>query len=157
MRASISLGRIAGIKVGINASVFLIVAILVLGLATGRLPAAYPGRSVIAYASGAVVAAVLFLASLLAHELAHSLVARRNGIEVESIVLWLLGGVAQLRGEAKTPGGDCRIAIVGPLTSLALAVIFGLGAAGVASVGTSGLPFGGLSSLAANKAQVSVF
>ena len=53
-----------------------------------------------------IIAAVLFLASLLAHELAHSLVARRNGIEVESIVLWLLGGVAQLKGEAKTPGAE---------------------------------------------------
>ena len=120
MRASISLGRIAGIRVGINASVFLIVAILVAGLATGQLPDAYPGRSIVGYVIAAIVAAVLFLASLLAHELAHSLVARRNGIEVESIVLWLLGGVAQLRGEAKTPGADFRIAIVGPLTSLVL-------------------------------------
>ena len=105
MRASISLGRIAGIKVGINASVFLIVAILVAGLATGQLPAAYPGRSIVAYVIAAIIAAVLFLASLLAHELAHSIVARRNGIEVESIVLWLLGGVAQLRGEAEESRG----------------------------------------------------
>jgi Zn-dependent protease/CBS domain-containing protein len=157
VRASISLGRIAGIRVGINASVFLIVAILVLGLATGRLPAAYPGRSVIAYAIGAIIAAVLFLASLLAHELAHSLVARRNGIEVESIVLWLLGGVAQLRGEAKTPGADFRIAIVGPLTSLLLAVGFGLAAAGVASLGTAGLTFGVLVYLAATNGILAVF
>jgi Zn-dependent protease/CBS domain-containing protein len=157
VRASISLGRIAGIKVGINASVFLIVAILVLGLATGQLPAAYPGRSVIAYAIGAIVAALLFLASLLAHELAHSLVARRNGIEVESIVLWLLGGVAQLRGEAKTPGADFRIAIVGPLTSLVLAIVFGLAAAGVASLGGGGLPLGVLMYLAATNALLAVF
>jgi Zn-dependent protease/CBS domain-containing protein len=157
VRASISLGRIAGIKVGINASVFLIVAILVLGLATGQLPAAYPGRSVIAYAIGAIVAALLFLASLLAHELAHSLVARRNGIEVESIVLWLLGGVAQLRGEAKTPGADFRIAIVGPLTSLLLAIVFGLAAAGVASLGGAGLPLGVLMYLAATNALLAVF
>ena len=157
MRASISLGRIAGIKVGINASVFLIIAILVAGLATGQLPAAFPGRSIVAYVIAAIIAAVLFLASLLAHELAHSLVARRNGIEVESIVLWLLGGVAQLRGEAKTPGADFRIAIVGPLTSFALAVIFGLGAAGVASVGASGLPFGVLAYLAATNAMLAIF
>ena len=104
MRASISLGRIAGIKFGINASVFLIIAILVGGLATGQLPAAFPGHSVVAYVIAAIVAAVLFLASLLAHELAHSVVARRNGVGVDSIVLWLLGGVAQLRGEPKTPG-----------------------------------------------------
>jgi Zn-dependent protease/CBS domain-containing protein len=157
VRASISLGRIAGIKVGVNASVFLIVAILVFGLATGQLPAAYPGRSILAYAIGAIVAAVLFLASLLAHELAHSVVARRNGIEVESIVLWLLGGVAQLRGEAKTPGADFRIAIVGPLTSLLLAVVFGLAGAAVAALSTTGLPFGVLMYLAVTNAILAVF
>ena len=100
---------------------------------------------------------MLFLASLLAHELAHSLVARRNGIEVESIVLWLLGGVAQLKGEAKTPGADFRIAIVGPLTSFALAVIFGLAAGGVSWLGTAGLPFGVLAYLAATNAMLAVF
>ena len=157
MRASISLGRIAGIKVGINASVFLIVAILVSGLATGQLPAAYPGRSIVAYVIAAIIAAVLFLASLLAHELAHSLVARRNGIEVESIVLWLLGGVAQLRGEAKSPGADFRIAVVGPLTSLVLAIVFGLAAGGVVALGGSGLPLGVLMYLAVTNAVLAVF
>ena len=157
MRASISLGRIAGIKVGINASVFVIVAILVFGLATGQLPSAYPGRGVAAYVIAAIVAALLFLASLLAHELAHSIVARRNGIEVESIVLWLLGGVAQLKGEAKTPGADFRIAIVGPLTSFVLAIVFGLAAAGLTSLGSTGLPFGVLVYLAATNALLAVF
>jgi Zn-dependent protease len=157
VRASISLGRIAGIQVGINASVFLIVAILVAGLATGRLPAAFPGRSIAYYVIAAIIAAVLFLASLLAHELAHSLVARRNGIEVESIVLWLLGGVAQLRGEAKTPGADFRIAIVGPLMSFALAVGFGLAAGGLTLLGTPGLPFGVLVYLAATNAMLAIF
>jgi Zn-dependent protease len=157
MRASISLGRIAGIQVGINASVFLIVAILVAGLATGQLPAAFPGHSVVAYVIAAIIAAVLFLGSLLAHELAHSVVARRNGIEVESIVLWLLGGVAQLRGEAKTPGADFRIAIVGPLTSIVLAVAFGLAAGGVALLGATGLVYGVLLYLSATNAMLAVF
>jgi Zn-dependent protease len=157
MRASISLGRIAGIQVGINASVFLIVAILVAGLATGQLPAAFPGHSVVAYVIAAIIAAVLFLGSLLAHELAHSVVARRNGIEVESIVLWLLGGVAQLRGEAKTPGADFRIAIVGPLTSIVLAVAFGLAAGGVALLGATGLVYGVLFYLSATNAMLAVF
>ena len=160
MRASISLGRIAGIRVGINASVFLIIAILVAGLATGQSPAVeFPGRGIVAYVIAAIIAAVLFLASLLAHELAHSLVARRNGIEVESIVLWLLGGVAQLRGEPKTPGADFRIAdLVGPLTSLALAIVFGLAAGGFGiRGGATGLPFGVLAYLAATNAMLAVF
>jgi Zn-dependent protease len=157
VRPSIPLGRIAGIKVGINASVFLIVVILVGGLTTGQLPAAFPDRSITAYVIAAIIAAVLFLASLLAHELAHSLVARRNGIEVESIVLWLLGGVAQLRGEARTPGADFRIAIVGPLTSLGLAIGFGLATAGLGLLGVTGLPTGVLAYLAATNAMLAVF
>jgi Zn-dependent protease len=157
VRPSIPLGRIAGIKVGINVSVFLIVVILVSALTTGQLPAAFPDRSMTAYVIAAIIAAVLFLASLLAHELAHALVARRNGIEVESIVLWLLGGVAQLRGEAKTPGADFRIAIVGPLTSLGLAIGFGLTAGGLGLLGATGLPSGVLAYLAATNAMLAVF
>ena len=157
MRPSIPLGRIAGIQVGINASVFLIVVILVGGLTTGQLPAAFPDRSITAYVVAAIIAAVLFLASLLAHELAHSLVARRNGIEVESIVLWLLGGVAQLRGEARTPGADFRIAIVGPLTSLGLASGSVSPPAGLGLLGVTGLPTGVLAYLAATNAMLAVF
>lgn len=157
MRASIPLGRIAGIKVGINASVLVIVAILVFGLATGMLPDGYPGRSTAAYVGAAIVAAVLFLASLLAHELAHSLVARRNGIEVESIVLWLLGGVAQLRGEAKTPGADFRIAVVGPLTSIGLGIVFGVTAGLFVQLGVGGLATGVLTYLAAANTMLAIF
>jgi Zn-dependent protease len=125
MRETLSLGRIAGIKVGINWSALAIVVLIVAGLASGQLPDQYPGRSPVEYVVAALVAAVLFLASLLAHEIAHSIVARRNGVEVHSIVLWLLGGVAQLDGEPRTPGADFRIAVVGPLTSLALGAGFG--------------------------------
>jgi len=98
VRETLSLGRVAGIKVGINWSALAIVVLIVAGLASGQLPAQYPGRSPVEYVATALVAAVLFLASLLAHEIAHAVVARRNGVEVHSIVLWLLGGVAQLDG-----------------------------------------------------------
>ena len=125
MRETLSLGRIAGVKVGINWSALAIVVLIVSGLASGQLPDEYPGRGPVAYVAAAVVAAVLFLASLLAHELAHAIVARRNGVQVHSIVLWLLGGVAQLEGEPRSPGADFRIAVVGPLTSLAVGVVSG--------------------------------
>ena len=157
MRASISLGRIAGIKVGINASVLVIVAIVVYGLATGLLPDSHPGRSIVAYVAAAAIAAALFLASLLAHELAHAVVARRNGIEVESIVLWLLGGVAQLRSDAKSPGTDFRIAIVGPLTSIGLGLVFGLAAGVLVQLGAGGLTTGVLTYLAATNGMLAVF
>lgn len=75
-----------------------------------------------------MVAAVLFVMSLLAHEMAHAIVAQRNGVEVDSITLWLLGGVARLRGDAPTPGADFRISAIGPLTSLLAAAVFGTAA-----------------------------
>jgi len=157
VRASVWLGRIAGIRVGINLSVFVIVAILVFGLAVGRLPVTYPGRGLGLYFLAAIVAALLFLGSLLAHELAHSLVARRSGIEVESIVLWLLGGVASLRGEPKTPGADFRIAIAGPLTSVGLALVFSLAAGGLTLLDADGLPLGVLTYLAVTNLMLGLF
>ncbi len=125
MKATLSLGRIAGVRVGLHWSVLGIVAILV-SLALARWPVMVPGYSWIAYALAAVTVAVLFIGSLLAHELAHAVMARREGVEVGGITLWLLGGVAQLRGDADTPGASLRIAVIGPAMSFALAVVFGL-------------------------------
>jgi Zn-dependent protease/predicted transcriptional regulator len=157
MRESVRLGTIAGVRVGLNLSVLVILAILVLGLAAGRFPAVYPGRSAVAYVAAAVVAAVLFFASLLAHEVAHAVVARRNGIEVAGIVLWLFGGVAQLKGEPRTPGADFRIAAVGPLTSLLVAGACGAVAAILVATGTTGLVAGVFGYLAAVNVLLAVF
>ncbi|KWW97247.1 peptidase M50 [Carbonactinospora thermoautotrophica] len=157
MRDSLRIGRIAGIRVGFNISVLVIVVILVVGLALGRFPATFPGRSPAAYLLAALVTAFVFLLSLLAHELAHAIVARRNGIEVEGITLWLFGGVAQLRGEPRTPGADFRVAVVGPLTSLVLALVFGLAAALVAAVAEPGLTVSALMYLAVVNVMLAVF
>lgn len=126
MRSTIPLGRIGGVPVGMNLSVLFIVAILVFGLAFGRFPLTFPGLSTAAYLAAGVVAALLFMASLLAHEVAHALMAGRHGIGVSRITLWLLGGVAELRGEPKTPRADLQIAVVGPLTSLVAGLLFGV-------------------------------
>ena len=142
MRASINLGRIGGVPVGLNLSVVVIVAILVIGLGFGRFPIEYPGLPLAVYLLAAAVTALLFLASLLAHELAHALVARHYGIGVSGITLWLLGGVAQLTGEARTPRADLRIAAVGPATSLAAAAVFGLVAWLLAAAGAAPLLVG---------------
>jgi Zn-dependent protease len=85
------------------------------------------------------VASTAFFASLLAHEVSHAVVARRNGVGVRSITLWLFGGVAQLDGEAHTAGADFRIAAVGPGTSIALAVVFALGQLAADAVGSAAL------------------
>ncbi|MBW3560873.1 MAG: site-2 protease family protein [Actinobacteria bacterium] len=125
MEESVRLGRIAGVDVGMNWSVLAIFALIAFSLSTGRFPQDYPELSTLAYAVAGFVAAVLFFLSLLAHELAHAIVAQRNGVEVEGITLWLFGGVARLTGEARDPGADLRIAGVGPLVSVAAAAIFG--------------------------------
>ncbi|MGY1693896.1 site-2 protease family protein [Geodermatophilus sp. SYSU D00814] len=157
MTETFRLGRIAGIRVGVNASVLVIVLIIAGGLALGRFPLVLPGRSGLAYATAALAAAVAFLASLLAHELAHALVARRNGVEVEGITLWLLGGVARLRGGARTPGAEFRIAGVGPLTSLALGALFTAAGLLARAAGAGGLPVAVLDYLAVINVSLAVF
>jgi Zn-dependent protease len=157
VRETVSLGRIAGVKVGINWSALAIVVVIVAGLATGQLPGEYPGRSPVAYVIAAVIAAVLFLASLLAHELAHAIVARRNGVQVHSIVLWLLGGVAQLEGQPQTPGADFRIAVVGPVTSFVWGLVFGAVGWVAAALDADRLAVGVLVYLAGTNILLAVF
>jgi Zn-dependent protease/predicted transcriptional regulator len=152
-----SLGRVAGIRVGVNASVLLILLIIAGGLAMGRFPLVLPGRSTMAYVVAGVLAAVAFLASLLAHEVAHAVVARRNGIEVDGITLWLLGGVARLKGGAGSPGAEFRIAVVGPLTSLVLGVGFGVCAVLARAAGADGLPVAVLDYLAVINVLLAAF
>lgn len=121
----IRLGRIGGFPVAMNWSVLIIAWLLTWSLATGGLPHGAPGHTPGTYWGAAAVAAVAFLASLLAHELAHAFVARRAGVEVTGVTLWLFGGIASLSREPTTPGADLRIAAAGPATSLALAGAFG--------------------------------
>ena len=157
MSETFSLGRIAGIRVGINASVLVIVLIIAGGLALGRFPLVLPGRGTAAYVLAGLAAAVAFLASLLAHEMAHALVARRNGVEVEGITLWLLGGVARLKGGARSAGAEFRIAGVGPLTSLVLGALFGGCALLARGLGADGLPVAVLDYLAGINVLLALF
>lgn len=138
-RSSIRLGRIFGIPVGLDWSLLLIAGLLTLSLAGDQLPSEFPGEPTASYWVVGLVAAGLFFASVLAHELAHSLVARRHGVQVEGITLWMLGGVARLGGESPTAGAEFRIAFAGPATSIALAALFGLGAFVVSALGAPGL------------------
>ncbi|MGW4561141.1 site-2 protease family protein [Streptomyces sp. NPDC004561] len=139
MNETVSLGRIAGVRVGLHWSVLVIVALVTVSLARGQLPAAHPGHPALGYWGLALLAAVAFLTSLLAHELAHAVVARRNGVQVEGITLWMLGGAARLRSEAPTPAAELRMASVGPLTSLLVGGVLAGVAAGLLAMHTSGL------------------
>jgi Zn-dependent protease len=121
---NLSLGRIAGIHVGLNWSLLVVAALIAWSLATGILPSASPGQTSGAYWTAGVVSAFLFLVSLLAHELAHSIVAMRRGVRVEGITLWLFGGVSRFSSDTSSPGAQALITFVGPLTSLVLGALF---------------------------------
>ena len=124
MNENLSLGRIAGVHVGLNWSLLVVAGLIAWSLATGILPPAAPGYSPGAYWTAGLLAAVVYLASLLAHELAHSIAARRRGVRVEGITLWLFGGVSRFGSETSSPGGQAWITFVGPPTSLVLGAIF---------------------------------
>jgi Zn-dependent protease len=157
MTASLRLGRIAGIPVGASWSVLLIAALFAWSLAGGILPGLVPGLAPSAYWFAGAIATGLFLASLLAHEVGHALVARRAGLRVRSITLWMLGGVAQLEDEPASPGDDLRVAIVGPAISLGLAVGFGVAAAALGALGVPTLAVAVLGWLALANVALAVF
>jgi len=138
VRQSVRLGTYAGIPVGVHWSVAVIFGLVTWELADIVFPSAYGGTRA-AYWVTALVAAVLFFGSLLAHEVSHAVVARHHGIAVRSITLWLFGGVAQLEGEAHTAGADFRIAAVGPGTSLLLVGAFAAVEAFMSAAGVHGL------------------
>lgn len=146
---SIRLGRVAGIEIGVNWSVLVIAGLLAFGLTGGR---GDPWLWAVALAT-----VVVFFASLLAHEIAHSVVARRNGMHVQGITLWLLGGVAQLGGRMPDAGAELRIAAAGPATSLALgATFFGI-FSGLAALGASELVLSAFAWLALVNGILAVF
>ena len=121
------LGRLFGIEIGLNWSLLFIFALIAWTLSVQVLPVDVPGQPALAYWIVGAAGAFLFYAGLLAHELAHALVARRKGVKVAGITLWLFGGVSQLDGEPKTAGAEALIAGVGPLTSVGVAIVaFGL-------------------------------
>ncbi|MGP4114120.1 site-2 protease family protein [Streptomyces sp. 4N509B] len=157
MKATFTLGRIAGVRVGVHWSVLVIFGLIALGLAAGRLPEGHPGHGWFAYTALGVVTALVFFASLLAHELAHAVVARRNGVGVDDIVLWLLGGATRMRSEAPSPPAELRISAVGPLVSLVLGAFFALLAGALAAVDVSGLLVEAVAWLAAINILLALF
>jgi len=122
MRETVRFGKVAGISVGAHWSVLVVLLLVAEGMAMVVLPELVPGHSPVAYWLAGLLAALIFLGSLLAHELAHALVARTYGLPVQRITLWMLGGVSLLGGEPPTPRADLRVALAGPLASVAVAV-----------------------------------
>lgn len=132
-------GRLAGIPVAIHPLWFAVVALFTLALGDGYYPDAVPG-----IARGAALALGLatvlgLFASVVAHELGHALVARRDGVEIEEIDLWPLGGIARMKALPATPEAELRMALAGPAVSVLLAVVLAAIAVAIPSHGALAL------------------
>ena len=122
---SFKIARIAGIPVGINPWWLLIVALFTWVLGDSYYPSEVPGISPAASYGLGLLSILLLFASVLAHEFGHAIVARRHGIEVEEIDLWLLGGVSRLKGHPREAGDELRFAVAGPVVTAVIAAVFG--------------------------------
>lgn len=122
---SIRIGKLAGIPIGVQPLWLLIVALITWSLGAAYYPDQAPGIApAAAYALG-LLSALLLFASILLHELGHALVARRHGVEIEEIDLWLLGGVARMSGYPKHALDELHFALAGPAVTLVIALFFG--------------------------------
>jgi Zn-dependent protease/predicted transcriptional regulator len=148
MISSLRLGRIFGVEVGVHWSWIFIFLIVTWSFAVGVLDHFYPEWSgAQRWTAGALVATIFFL-SILAHEMSHAIVSNANGLPVRSITLFVFGGVANLSRDPDSAGLEFKIAIVGPLTSLALGALFAIGWAALR-------PFsGGIAGISANLALI---
>jgi Zn-dependent protease len=123
---TVRIGTLAGIPLELHFTWAIIFALLAWSLATGYFPRAVPDLPTGSYWSKGVLAALLLFASILAHELGHALVARREGVKTQRIVLFAFGGVAELKAEPPGPGPEFRIAVAGPAVSAILFLGFAL-------------------------------
>lgn len=128
------MGRVLGVRLSLHASWF-----VVLGLVTwatvAAFDAAYPSLGPVSHVLMGLITGVAFFACLTAHELAHSVVARRFGIRVRGITLFVFGGVAEIEGEVPSPDREFAVALIGPATSVALGGMFALASTGATALG----------------------
>ena len=117
----VRLGTVLGIPIRLDWSVVAIFGLITWSLSASAFPELVKGYSTREYWAAGITTATFFFVSLLAHEISHSVVARRLGIGVRDITLWLFGGVSTIEGEAHSPRDEMKIAIAGPLMSVAIA------------------------------------
>lgn len=122
MRGAIPVARLAGIRVTVDPTWFIIFLLVAYSLAVGYLPQQLGGVSPAVHWALASALALLLFVSVLAHEMAHALVARARAVNVDEIMLFIFGGVAKLRGEPRDARSEFLIAAAGPLLSIALGI-----------------------------------
>jgi Zn-dependent protease/predicted transcriptional regulator len=128
MGGSVTLFHIRGIPVRVHASWLVIYGLIAWSLAVGYFPRVLPDTTVVTHWVTGLVAALLLFVSVFLHELSHALIALRHGLGVSAITLHIFGGVSQLEDEPRSPGMEFWMAIVGPLTSFAIALVAGVAA-----------------------------
>ncbi|MFN8525521.1 MAG: site-2 protease family protein [Chloroflexota bacterium] len=121
MESSFTLGRILGVRIGLHYTWLLAWALISWSLARGYFPVNYPGWAASSYWITGIASALLLFVSVLAHELCHAAVALARGLTVESITLFIFGGVANIRDESRNARDEFLIAVVGPFASFAVA------------------------------------
>lgn len=120
----VRLFKVLGFEVRIDASWLLLAALIVFTLTSGYFPFHYKDLSTTSYVIMGIAGAIGLFASIIVHELCHSLVARRFGIPMKGITLFMFGGVAQMNEESRTPKGEFLMAIAGPIASVVVAAMF---------------------------------
>src|SRR5688572_11515198 len=117
--------RIAGLDIRLDPSWTLLLILVCWSLALGYFPANYPKLSSFTWWMMGIVGAVGLVASILIHEISHSLMARRYGISIRGITLFLFGGMAELGSEPERPRHEFAMAIVGPVVSAIIGIVCG--------------------------------
>jgi Zn-dependent protease len=154
---SFRIGRVLGVPLEINVTWFLVFGVVTWTLATGYYPLQFPGRA--AWVDGVlgVLTALLLFSSVVIHELGHSLVARREGIRVERVTLFMFGGVAQMSEEPRSARAELALAVAGPATSLVLAAVAYVLYRGLVTAGAPDLVLAPAITLAAVNMTVALF
>ncbi|MDO8715683.1 MAG: site-2 protease family protein [Dehalococcoidales bacterium] len=124
MRGGIPIGKLFGIALRLNYSWFIVFGLVTWSLAFDYFPSMYSSWSPATRITAGLLTSLLLFASLMAHELMHSVVAQKAGIPVKSITLFVFGGVSEITKEPEKPKDELRIALAGPLTSLVIGGIF---------------------------------
>jgi Zn-dependent protease len=124
MHMDVRLGRVAGIDIGVNWTWLIVVALITWSLAAEVFPTTNGGLDTPSYIAMALAATTLYFGSLLLHELGHAVQARREGMQVSGITLWVFGGVARFSGTFPSAGAEFRVAFAGPLVTLVLGGAF---------------------------------
>jgi Zn-dependent protease len=137
---SLQVAKVKNIPIRLHFTLLIVFALIAWTLAVGFMPSLYPRLPQVAFWTMGIIGAAVLFASVLLHELSHSLLSKKYGLKVRQIVLFVFGGVSDIREESKDYKKEFAIAIVGPLSSFALAGLFAVVWYPLALVNTTGLP-----------------